>query len=140
MSFIRSKLTEVAREEEEGNYASDASRRPLLRGLNVLDVGCGGGLLSESLARSGANTHAVDASEDNIRIATLHAMGDPALSNRLSYEHTSAEDLVAQGKQYDVVCSMEVLEHVDNPSLFLKSLASLVKVSSLSFLTNPICV
>ena len=134
--------------------------RPLA-GLDVLDVGCGGGLLSEvstrvsivhvpfakapkTLARLGGRTLGIDATPSNIAIASLHASADPAFSQNseaysrrgsLSYEHTSVEDLLAQRgpKSFDVVCSMEVIEHVDNPRTFLSNCATLVKVST-SFL------
>ena len=85
----------------------------------------------QSLARLGARTHGIDASESNISIAKVHASADPKLSPPsplLSYEHTSAESLLTSQKRYDVVCSMEVLEHVDNPASFLSTCATLVKV------------
>lgn len=83
----------------------------------------------QSLARSGANTVAIDASESNIAIASTHAALDPQLSRgNLKYLHTTAESLVKETKRFDVVCSMEVIEHVDNPSEFLRICAELVKV------------
>jgi 2-polyprenyl-3-methyl-5-hydroxy-6-metoxy-1,4-benzoquinol methylase len=86
----------------------------------------------QSLARLGARTLGIDASESNIGIASAHASGDPQLSssgNSLEYRHTSAEQLVKEPKRFDVVCSMEVIEHVDNPMAFLSACAQLVKVS-----------
>lgn len=82
----------------------------------------------QSLARLGARTLGIDASEQNINIARHHAGMDYKLRDTLSYQHTAAETLLAARKQYDVVCSMEVIEHVDNPPLFLETLMSLVKV------------
>lgn len=76
----------------------------------------------------GANTLAIDASEANIAIASLHAAADPKLASTLTYFNAPAETLLTQQKQYDVVCSMEVLEHVDNPADFLATCAQLVKV------------
>lgn len=76
----------------------------------------------------GSNTLGIDASESNIAISSLHAAADPKLAS-LSYLNAAAETLLAQSKQYDVVCSMEVLEHVDNPAGFLSTCAQLVKVS-----------
>lgn len=86
--------------------------------------------LNQSLARLGANTLGVDASKSNIAIAKHHATLDPALSQsqNLSYIHNSAESLLSDSKRYDVVCSMEVLEHVDNPAGFLSACAELLKV------------
>ncbi|KAF8758002.1 Oxidoreductase family, NAD-binding Rossmann fold [Rhizoctonia solani] len=98
-----------------------------LEGMSVLDVGCGGGLLSETLSRLGARTTGIDASQNNIHIATLHASEDPSFvsgENHLEYKHTSAEALVGKEAQFDVVCAMEVVEHVDNPAEFLRIVGS----------------
>lgn len=114
-----------------------------LQGLDVADIGCGGGLLSESLARLGARTTGVDASASNIGIATTHAARDPLLSRThplggpsLTYLHTTAEDLVAQNRTFDIVCAMEVLEHVNGPADFLRSLDSLVKPGGHLFMST----
>ncbi|KDE08322.1 hypothetical protein MVLG_01363 [Microbotryum lychnidis-dioicae p1A1 Lamole] len=100
-----------------------------LDGFSVLDVGCGGGIFAESLARLGATTTAIDASEINIKTATLHASLDDHLTHRskLEYRHCAAEDLVQEGKQFDIVCAMEVVEHVEDPRAFLGCLAQLTK-------------
>lgn len=86
----------------------------------------------QSLARLGAQTLAIDASASNINIASLHASADPHLARALEYRCTAAENLLSEDapspKQYDVVCSMEVLEHVDHPQVFLRTLGDLVKV------------
>ncbi|KAH9941512.1 S-adenosyl-L-methionine-dependent methyltransferase [Amylocystis lapponica] len=118
MQFIRDKVLEIRREDGDETFDESAA----LTGLDVLDVGCGGGLLSESLSRLGANTLGIDASPSNIAIA--------AHEGPLRYAHTSVEELLAQRgpRQFDAVCSMEVLEHVDNPHAFLSSCAALVKV------------
>lgn len=81
----------------------------------------------------GANTLGIDASESNIRIASVHALADPQLRPssgkvHLRYLNTPAEALLSQPKRYDIVCSMEVLEHVDNPAAFLSTCAELLKV------------
>ncbi|KAF5316585.1 hypothetical protein D9619_006515 [Psilocybe cf. subviscida] len=138
--FIREKLLEVA-QHENPEFESTSGGAELLSGLDVLDVGCGGGLLSESLARLGANTTGIDASEANIAIATLHASADPRISpaspsSPLSYLHAPAESLLPQPKRYDVVCSMEVLEHVENPAGFLSTCAQLVKPGGHLFLST----
>jgi polyprenyldihydroxybenzoate methyltransferase / 3-demethylubiquinol 3-O-methyltransferase len=86
----------------------------------------------QSLARLGARTTGIDASEANIGIASTHAAGDPQFARStksLTYLHATAEAMLAEGKQYDVVCSMEVLEHVNTPSEFLHVCAQLVKAS-----------
>ncbi|KAF9458166.1 S-adenosyl-L-methionine-dependent methyltransferase [Collybia nuda] len=132
VQFIRQKLLEVFREEGNSERTSEMG---IIDGLDVLDVGCGGGLLSESLARLGARTLGVDASESNIAIAKIHASADPKLDT-LSYLHAPAEALLESPKRYDVVCSMEVLEHVDNPASFLSTCAELVKPGGHLFLST----
>ncbi|KAF9266964.1 ubiquinone biosynthesis O-methyltransferase [Marasmius fiardii PR-910] len=134
MKFIREKFVETALDESETRI--DPTKTGVLGGLDVLDVGCGGGLLSESLARLGAQTLGIDASESNIAIANHHASLDSRLSGKLSYEHTSAEALLDQPKRYDIVCSMEVIEHVDNPAMFLSTCAELLKPSGHLFLST----
>ncbi|KAF9474756.1 ubiquinone biosynthesis O-methyltransferase [Pholiota conissans] len=139
MQFIREKLVEVAQDEIP---ELEVQGGVILKGLDVLDVGCGGGLLSESLARMGANTLGIDASSSNIAIASLHAAADPRLAStpnftsNLSYLNVPAETLLEESKQYDVVCSMEVLEHVDNPAAFLSTCAQLVKPGGHLFLST----
>ncbi|KZS94343.1 ubiquinone biosynthesis O-methyltransferase [Sistotremastrum niveocremeum HHB9708] len=131
MQFIRDKLLEISHEEDAENVRNGG----ILEGKDALDVGCGGGLLSESLARLGARTLGVDASLSNINIASLHASSDHWL-NGLEYRHMPAEDLVKAGRQFDIVCSMEVIEHVDNPANFLRSLAHLVKPGGHLFMST----
>ncbi|KAI1318838.1 hypothetical protein EDD11_005684 [Mortierella claussenii] len=108
-------------------------RRFPFQGLSILDVGCGGGLLSEALARLGAKVTGLDASIENVQMARIHARKDPLLNGAgpgsLEYLHQTAEQLQEQGHQFDVVCSMEVIEHVDNPAGFLKVLGQLLKPS-----------
>ncbi|KDR80753.1 hypothetical protein GALMADRAFT_1357454 [Galerina marginata CBS 339.88] len=142
MHFIREKLLEVAQDEKA---ELEMGSGDVLTGLEVLDVGCGGGLLSESLARMGANTLGIDASKSNIEIASLHASADPMLSpsrgssssrSNLSYLNAPAETLISDPKRYDVVCSMEVLEHVDNPAAFLSTCAELLKPGGHLFLST----
>ncbi|KAI0350703.1 ubiquinone biosynthesis O-methyltransferase [Trametes cingulata] len=145
MQFIRNKVLEIQREEDEARV----NEAQPLSGLDVVDVGCGGGLLCESLARLGGRTLGIDASASNIAIASLHAAADPALApssssavakgkGTLAYEHTSVEDLLAQRGpgSFDVVCSMEVIEHVDNPRTFLTNCATLVKPGGHLFLST----
>jgi 2-polyprenyl-6-hydroxyphenyl methylase/3-demethylubiquinone-9 3-methyltransferase len=99
-----------------------------LAGLNILDVGCGGGLLCEPLARLGANVTGIDPSRANIDVAKAHA-AEAGLE--VNYRLTSAEALVKQAEQFDLVLAMEVIEHVPNPDAFLISCAKLVKPGGL---------
>ncbi|CAB1102353.1 unnamed protein product [Ectocarpus sp. CCAP 1310/34] len=97
-----------------------------LAGLRALDVGCGGGLLSESLARLGAEVIGVDPSPENVAVASAHAQGD-SLTRTIRYEATTAKELENRGEQFDLVASLEVIEHVEDPAGFVSSLASLTR-------------
>jgi 2-polyprenyl-6-hydroxyphenyl methylase/3-demethylubiquinone-9 3-methyltransferase len=95
-------------------------------GLNVLDVGCGGGILTDSLARSGAKATGIDLSTKALRVAQMHAMD--AQTPDVTYREISAEDMVLeQPEQFDVVTCMEMLEHVPDPSSVVQACAALVK-------------
>jgi ubiquinone biosynthesis O-methyltransferase len=98
-----------------------------LAGLDVLDVGCGGGILSEALARLGARVTGLDASPQVAAAAAAHAALDPALARRTRYLASSAEALAASGAQYDAVVCSEVLEHVAEPAPFVAALAALAR-------------
>ena len=100
-----------------------ASDRPLA-GLEVLDVGCGGGLLCEPLARLGAEVTGIDASQDAIEIADWHAQQSDLA---IAYLCTTAEDLSATGRRFDLVVNMEVVEHVADVAHFMDASCSLVK-------------
>lgn len=96
--------------------------RPL-KGLRVLDIGCGGGLLSEPLARMGAEVTGIDPAPGNVDVARLHA-GRSGLD--IDYRAVPAEDLVAAGETFDVVLALEVVEHVADVGLFIRQAARLV--------------
>ncbi|XP_039142741.1 ubiquinone biosynthesis O-methyltransferase, mitochondrial [Dioscorea cayenensis subsp. rotundata] len=116
ISFIRSALCRHFRKDP-------FCARPF-EGLKVIDVGCGGGILSEPLARMGASVTGIDAVEKNINIARIHAESDP-LTSSIEYRCTTAEQLVKENKKFDAVIALEVIEHVADPSEFCKSLAAL---------------
>ncbi|OYY12393.1 MAG: bifunctional 3-demethylubiquinol 3-O-methyltransferase/2-polyprenyl-6-hydroxyphenol methylase [Rhizobiales bacterium 35-68-8] len=96
--------------------------RPL-KGLRVLDIGCGGGLLSEPLARMGAEVTGIDPAPGNVDVARLHAERSGL---HIDYRAVPAEDLVAAGETFDVVLALEVVEHVADVGLFIRQAARLV--------------
>lgn len=97
-------------------------------GLALLDIGCGGGLMSEPMCRLGANVTGIDATEKNIPVAQLHAeQGGLAIT----YRHAAAEDLLAEPARFDVVLALEIVEHVVDPASFVASCASLLKPGGL---------
>ena len=106
-------------------FDCDISSPQPLQGLSVLDVGCGGGILAEALAREGANVSAIDVSAESVAVATAHAAKDSGLAANLTYECQSAEALVTAGKVFDVVVASEVIEHVKTPPAFVDTLAAL---------------
>jgi 2-polyprenyl-6-hydroxyphenyl methylase/3-demethylubiquinone-9 3-methyltransferase len=109
-------------------FKRDPKKLDCLKGLRVLDIGCGGGILSEPLARLGAQMIGADPSEENIAAAAAHAQ-DSGVT--VEYRATTAEDLAAAGETFDVVLAMEVVEHVSDVGLFVKTCASMVKPGGL---------
>lgn len=97
-------------------------------GLRILDIGCGGGLLSEPMARLGASVLGADAAERNIPVARLHA---EQMGLAIDYRHCAAEDLAAQGETFDVILNMEVIEHVADPQGFLTTCQTLLRPGGL---------
>jgi len=106
--------------------------RPLL-GLRVLDVGCGGGILSESMARLGADVTGIDVVEKNIAVATLHAAKNDL---QIDYRLCTASALSGSGVRYDVVLNMEVVEHVADVSAFMAHCARLTVGDGVMFVAT----
>ncbi|MPL60842.1 Ubiquinone biosynthesis O-methyltransferase [bioreactor metagenome] len=99
-------------------------------GLRLLDIGCGGGLLSEPMARLGATVIGADAAGGNIPVARLHAEQSGLT---IDYRHCAAEDLAAAGERFDVVLAMEIIEHVADPQGFVNTCAELLAPGGLMF-------
>uniref|UniRef100_A0A6M2CUZ9 Ubiquinone biosynthesis O-methyltransferase, mitochondrial n=1 Tax=Rhipicephalus microplus TaxID=6941 RepID=A0A6M2CUZ9_RHIMP len=113
-----------------------ASKTKPLLGLKILDVGCGGGLLSEPLARLGATVTGIDPTPGSIDVAKAHADRDPEIRDSISYEATEIDALLQRGIKYDAVVASEVVEHVQNYSSFIRSCVELTEDGGSLFFTT----
>ena len=130
LAFIRSQAAE--------HFGRDARSLRPFEGLSLLDIGCGGGLLSEPMARLGFAVTGADASDKNIGTAKAHAAQSGLLEGEraIDYRATSAESLVAEGLAFDVVLNMEVVEHVADVDAYLGACTRLVKSGGLTFVAT----
>ena len=113
------------------NFKLKNKSKPL-SGINILDIGCGGGLLSEPMSRMGANVMGIDASDKNIKIAKLHSKKNKL---KINYLCSSPEKLKIK-KKFDVILNMEIVEHVEDIDFFLKSCSNLLKKNGLMFVAT----
>jgi 2-polyprenyl-6-hydroxyphenyl methylase/3-demethylubiquinone-9 3-methyltransferase len=111
-----------------GEYGRDLSVERPFAGLRILDIGCGGGLLCEPMARLGADVVGVDAAARNIPVAITHAEQSGLT---IDYRHTTAEAMAEAGEQFDAVLNMEVVEHVADPLAYLTACQQLMKPGGL---------
>ncbi|MEC8578600.1 MAG: bifunctional 2-polyprenyl-6-hydroxyphenol methylase/3-demethylubiquinol 3-O-methyltransferase UbiG [Pseudomonadota bacterium] len=111
----------------------DALGQTPFTGLDILDIGCGGGLLSEPMCRLGATVTGADASEENIKTASIHAAEQ---NLDIDYQATTAAVLVDAGRSFDVILNMEVIEHVANPPAFIDQCSRLLKPGGIMFLAT----
>lgn len=109
-------------------YGRDLTAKLPFKGLRILDIGCGGGLLSEPMARLGADVVGADAAPGNIPVAQLHAQQSGL---DIDYRHITAEQMAADEEQFDVILNMEVIEHVADPLAFLVACKELLKPNGL---------
>jgi 2-polyprenyl-6-hydroxyphenyl methylase / 3-demethylubiquinone-9 3-methyltransferase len=116
------------RETALAHFGKDERSRTPFSGLRLLDIGCGGGLLSEPMARTGFDVLGADASDKNIKTASVHAAEQGIM---IDYRNTTAEALHAAGETFDVILNMEVVEHVADVNLFLTSCAQMLRPGGL---------
>ncbi len=121
------------RDRAAAHFGRDPKRLDSLAGLRLLDIGCGGGILAEPLARLGAAVVGIDPSPGNVAVAQQHA-AQAGLS--IDYRCSTAEALTEAGETFDVVLAMEVVEHVANLALFVECAAALVKPGGLLFVAT----
>ena len=129
MSEIRTKFIKIEQKEHfnlKENYK-------LFKGLNILDLGCGGGIASEPLSRLGANLTGADESEELIEVAKLHAKN---MKLKINYQCTSIQNFVTLKKKYDVVVALELLEHVNNLKEFCKLITKLLTEDGIIILST----
>jgi 2-polyprenyl-6-hydroxyphenyl methylase/3-demethylubiquinone-9 3-methyltransferase len=113
------------------SFKLKSKKKPLDK-INILDIGCGGGLLSEPMTRLGANVTGIDASNKNINIAKLHAKKNQL---KINYLCSSPEKLKIQ-KKFDVILNMEIIEHVEDINFFINSCSKLLKKNGLMFVAT----
>ncbi len=104
-----------------------------LEGLKLLDVGCGGGLVAEPMCRLGADVTAIDASEENIKTASVHAEQGGL---DINYIHTTSDELAKKKGKFDVILALEIIEHVADVETFVESLSGLLKKDGLLILST----
>ena len=110
-------------------YFKISNKTNSLEGLNILDIGCGGGLISEPMTRLGAKVTGIDASKKNISIAKLHSEKN---NPKINYFNTSPENFT-EFEKFDVILNLEIVEHVDNVNLYIKSCHKLLKKNGIMF-------
>lgn len=125
LGYIKTKLCEY--------FELDERDEQPLHGLTVLDIGCGGGILAESMARLGANVTGIDVVEKNIAIAAQHAA---TTGLKISYQLDTVENLAWSGSQFDVILNMEVVEHVTGLDGFMESSCRLLKPGGMMFVAT----
>jgi len=113
------------------NFKLKNKSKPL-SGIKILDIGCGGGLLSEPMSRMGANVTGIDASDKNIKIAKVHSKKNKLKINYLC----SSPERLKIGRKFDVILNMEIVEHVEDIDFFLKSCSKLLKKNGLMFVAT----
>ena len=120
---------EYITEKIKQHFKINDEKSNFLNGLNILDIGCGGGLISEPMARLGGEITGIDASKKNIEVAKLHSKKSKL---KINYINKSPEQL-ENTKKFDVILNLEIVEHVDNVDLYIRSCYNLLKKDGLMF-------
>ena len=120
---------EYITEKIKQHFKISDSKTNFLNGLNILDIGCGGGLISEPMARLGGSVTGIDASERNIKVAKIHSKKNKL---KINYINKSPEQL-ENNKKFDIILNLEIVEHVDNVDLYLKSCGNLLRKNGIMF-------
>jgi 2-polyprenyl-6-hydroxyphenyl methylase/3-demethylubiquinone-9 3-methyltransferase len=126
IEYIRDTISKYFKKEYDSN--------DILAGLDILDVGCGGGLLSIPISNLGASVTAIDASENNIKVAKEYSSNNN--TKFVDFRHATTSELLKDHKKYDVVLAMEVIEHVKDVDVFLKENSLLLKEGGLIFIST----
>ena len=116
-------------DEVSKHFKISKEKEDLLKNLKILDIGCGGGLISEPMARLGGEVTGIDASEKNIKIAALHSKKN---NLKIKYLNKSPEQMT-ENEKFDVILNLEIVEHVDDVNLYLESCHKLLKMNGLMF-------
>ncbi|MDC3104420.1 bifunctional 2-polyprenyl-6-hydroxyphenol methylase/3-demethylubiquinol 3-O-methyltransferase UbiG [Candidatus Pelagibacter bacterium] len=116
-------------DEISKHFQINRKRKNLLQDLEILDIGCGGGLISEPMAYLGGNVTGIDAAEKNIKVASIHSKKNKL---KINYLHKSPEQLKIE-KKFDIILNLEIVEHVNDLDLYLKSCSNLLKKNGLMF-------
>ena len=124
IEFVKAKLV--------SHFGLISKKNEILKNISILDLGCGGGLLSEPMKRLGANVTGVDASNKNIEIAKLHAK---QMNLKINYISCEPEKLKIEEK-FDVILNMEVVEHVSNVNYYIESCSKLLKKNGIMFVAT----
>ena len=120
---------EYITEKIKHHFKINSNKTNFLNGLEILDIGCGGGLISEPMARLGGKVTGIDASEKNIQVAKIHSKKSKLKINYINKSPEQLENI----KKFDIILNLEIVEHVDNVSLYIKSCHNLLKKDGLMF-------
>jgi len=125
--------TQFVVENAARHFGFDGGAEKPLSGLDIIDVGCGGGILSEQMAALGANVTAIDAGAKNIEIAKIHAKKSGL---DINYQNILPEDMALEGKRFDIVLNMEIIEHVSDTEAFMAASTKLLKDNGVMVLST----